>query len=108
MSFVDSQEVSQKSIIIKDYTIIIELPDTQKDIRYSKDNNVFCFKAGKRVWEIKDLLIQYSKEKQLKYYREMYFDIIDIGEGKLKCIGFYNHCIIDVYQEKIISIMNNK
>ena len=108
MSFVDSQEVSQKSIVIKDYTMIIELPDTQKDIKCSKDNNVFCLKAGERVWEIKDLLSRYSKEKQLQYFRDMYFDIIDIGEGKLECIGFYNHCIIDVYQEKIISIMNNR
>lgn len=107
MSFVYNK-ASQKSIIIGDYTIIIELPDTQKDIRGSKDNNVVCSKSGERIWEIKDLLTQYSKEKQFNYFSDIYFDIIDVGEGKLKCIGFYNHCLIDVYQQKIISIMNNR
>lgn len=38
----------------------------------------------------------------------MYFDIIKDSDGNLKCIGFINHCIIDVYKQEIITIINNR
>lgn len=102
------QEVGMKKTIpFGDYEVVIQLPNLNKDLSYSKDNNIVCFKAGNIVWEIEELLDRYSKENHLKYFDELYFDIAKDNNGKLRCTGFTNHCIIDVDQQQIISLINN-
>ncbi|WP_050638138.1 hypothetical protein [Candidatus Stoquefichus sp. SB1] len=103
-----NKEEMQKIITFGDYTILIELPNRNKDLSYSKDNNIICFKSGKVVWQIQQLLEEFSINNHLNYFSDIYFDITKEDNGELKCIGFTNHCIIDVYQQKIISIINNR
>lgn len=98
----------KKSITFNDYTVVIEIPNIDEDLSCSKENNIVCFKGEKVVWEIHQLLEKFSKKNHLKYYSDIYFDITKENNEQLRCTGFINHCIIDVYQQKIISIINNR
>ena len=103
----EDKEILQKTILFKDYEVVIQLP-IHDDVSESCDNNIICFKSGKVFWEIKQLLECYSRENHINYFHEMYFDISKKNDRILTCRGFYNHCVIDVYQKKIISIINNR
>lgn len=98
----------QKTVTFGDYEVIIQLPNIYEDLSHSTDNNIVCFREGVFIWNIGQLLERYSKENHLNYFNDMYFDIVKDNNGKLRCTGFINHCIIDVYQQQIISLINNR
>ena len=75
----------------------------------NKDNNINIYgEDGQLLWNISELLRTYSDKNGLKYYEDMYFDIILLGNEKISCIGFINHCEIDLKNESIINIVNNR
>ncbi len=63
---------------------------------------------GEILWKIEELLNNYSKEKNLKYFEEVYFNIIRINDTTAYAIGFTNHCEIDLENKKIIRLVNNR
>ena len=91
------------------YRVELIIPDTDRDLKYSSYNNINIYsKDGQLLWNISELLRTYSDKNGLKYYEDMYFDIILLGNEKISCIGFINHCEIDLKNESIINIVNNR
>ncbi len=103
----ENEVISQKNITFGDCKVVIQLPKGE-DASDSVVNNIVCFKSGKVFWEIKDLLECYARKNHINYFYELYFDIFKENDKILTCIGFYNHCVIDVFQKKILSIINNR
>lgn len=103
----ENEVISQKTITFGDCKVVIQLPDGA-NASDSVINNIVCFKSGKVFWEIKQLLECYARKNHINYFNELYFDISKKNDQILTCIGFYNHCVIDVFQKKILSIINNR
>ena len=103
----ENEDISQKTITFGDCKVVIQLPEGV-NASDSVVNNIVCFKSGKVFWEIKQLLECYARKNHINYFNERYFDISKKNDQILTCIGFYNHCVIDVFQKKILSIINNR
>jgi len=92
---------SKKLIEIGDYTVELLLPPALNNI------NVY-WRKGAKTWNIAELLKFYSDNSGHKYYSESYFDVRPNGHNKIYCVGFYNHCEIDLDSQTIIRIVNNR
>lgn len=78
-------------------------------MNYSSCNNINSYdKNGKLLWNISELLKAYLDKNALKYYDEMYFEIRLLEDDKIFCIGFINHCEIDLRNGIITKIVNNR
>ncbi|MNE99413.1 hypothetical protein D3C80_1980890 [compost metagenome] len=85
------------------------VPDGTKDLRYSEPNNINAYNLeGRLSWNISKLLKIYSDERGHKHYEDLYFDIRPLDNERLFCVGFINHCEIDLKTEKIIKLINNR
>lgn len=90
------------------YTIEIILPD-ENDLKGSTGNNINAYdKTGRCLWNISQLLQIYSDKNGLKYFDELYFDIRIIDNDTIFCIGFTNHCEVDLKSMYITKLVNNK
>jgi hypothetical protein len=99
----------KKLYTIGNYVAELVIPDETKDLSCSLPNNIDVYdKNGKHLWNITKLLSAYSNERGLKYYEELYFDIKAIDHDKMFCIGLINHCEIDLINEKILTLVNNR
>lgn len=91
------------------YIIELITPDTTKDLRGSRENNINVYNEnGIFLWNISELLKVYSDKNGLKYYEELYFDIRIVDKETIFCIGFNNHCEIDLKTRNIIRLICNK
>ncbi len=90
-------------------TIVLIIPDKSRDIKYSESNNINYYDENMNlIWNIEELLKDFSHNNDLKYYKEMYFDIRLMENGNLFCVGFINHCEISLKSNRIIKIINNR
>ena len=102
--------MSDKRIFnIGKYVVELIVPDTNRDLKYSLSNNINVYGANRQlIWNISELLKSYSDSIGLKYYDDMYFDIQLLDDEKIFCIGFINHCEIDLKSSSITKIINNR
>lgn len=102
--------MSDKKIFnIGKYIVELIVPDTNRDLSYSSGNNINAYDENKQlIWNISELLKNYSDRNGLKYYDDMYFDIRLLDNEKIFCIGFVNHCEIDLKSSSITKIVNNR
>lgn len=99
---------NKKIFEVGKYRVELIIPDKDIDLKYSSDNNINIYgEDGQLLWNISELLRAYSDKNGLKYYDDMYFDIILLTNEKIFCVGFINHCEIDLKNESIINIVNN-
>lgn len=99
----------KKIFKIGKYRIELLVPDTTKDLKYSLGNNINAYDENDfLLWNISDLLKTYSDKNGLKYYSEMYFDIRSLDNQNIFCVGFTNHCEIDLKTMNVIKIINNR
>ena len=101
---------SDKKILnIGRYKIELTLPDRTKDLSFSHPDNITAFdNNGLILWNISDLLKKYSEKNGLQYYSDMYFDIRLLENQNVFCVGFINHCEIELETDSIIKIINNR
>lgn len=100
---------NEKIFNVGKYKIKLILPDVSKDLKYSSGNNIDTYDENDLfLWNIAELLKAYSKENGLEYYDEMYFDIKIIDDGNILCVGFNNHCEINLKTAKIVKLINNR
>lgn len=52
---------AKKRVVLGEFEVVLELPYTDKDLKYSKDNNITCFRHGETVWNVEELLNRYSE-----------------------------------------------
>lgn len=96
-------------IKVGNYKIELALPDTTRDLRHSTENNINVFdENGLFLWNISELLKSYSDKNGLKYYNELYFDIRILDNKTIYCIGFDNHCEINLKTRNIVKLVNNR
>ena len=102
--------MSDKKIFkVENYIIELIIPDTHKDLKYSLSNNINVYdENGQLLWNISELLKSYSDRNGFKYYDDMYFDIRLLDNEKFFCIGFTNHCEIDLKSNSITKLVNNR
>lgn len=75
----------------------------------SSGNNINIYdKNGLFLYNISELLKDYSERNNLEYFSDMYYDIQVIDNQNIYCIGNINHCIINLTSKKIIKIINNR
>lgn len=99
----------KKILEIGKFKVELTLPDTSRDLKYSLDNNINVYDDnGYFLWNISELLKVYSDKNGFKYYEDMYFDIRLLDNERVFCIGFVNHCEIDLKSGSIIKIINNR
>lgn len=99
----------KKIFYIGKYNIELIVPNTNRDLKYSLSNNINLYgQDGELIWNISKLLKIYSDRIGLKYYDDMYFDIKVLDNDKILCIGFINHCEIDLERSRITKIINNR
>lgn len=104
---IDPKEV--KICYVGEYVVELIIPDTNRDLKYSLSNNINVYdKKGQLIWNISELLKNYSNGIGIKYYDDMYFDIRLLDNEKIFCIGFINHCEIDLKSSSITKIINNR
>ncbi len=85
------------------------VPYKNKDLKHSIENNINAYdEDGLLLWNISELLKTYSDKNGLRYDKDMYFDIRILDNENIFCIGFINHCEIDLKSKKIIRLANNK
>ena len=60
------------------------------------------------LWNISELLKNYSDKFCIKYYDELYFDIRILDKEMIFCIGFNNHCEIDLKSKAITRLVCNR
>lgn len=100
---------SMKTFNVGEYKIELVPLDTTKDLSLSKGNNVNAYdKNDLLMWNISELLKNYSDSNGLKYYDDMYFDVRVLDNQNIFCIGFTNHCEIDLKTMQIIKLVNNR
>jgi hypothetical protein len=100
---------NKKIFNVGNFKIELIVPDQTKDIRNSLENNINVFdENGELLWNISKLLKTYSDKNGVKYYDELYFDIRLLDNQNIFCIGFNNHCEIDLKTASIIKIVNNR
>jgi hypothetical protein len=100
---------NKKIFNVGNFKIELIVPDQTKDIRNSLENNINVFdENGELLWNISKLLKAYSDKNGVKYYDELYFDIRLLDNQNIFCIGFNNHCEIDLKTGSIIKIVNNR
>ena len=91
------------------YIIELVIPDTSKDLKGSKENNINVYdENGIFLWNISELLKNYSDKFCTKYYDELYFDIRILDKEMIFCIGFNNHCEIDLKNKVITRLVCNR
>ncbi len=102
--------MNEKNIYnVGEYVVELIVPNTKRDLKYSSDNNINVYgKNGELIYNISELLKAYSDKNGLKYYDDMYFDIRILDNEKIFCIGFINHCEIDLKISSITKIINNR
>jgi len=94
---------------VGEFKIEFVVPDTAKDLNLSKGNNVNAYdKNDLLIWNISELLKNYSDLNGLEYYDEMYFDVRVLDNQNIFCVGFTNHCEIDLKTMQIIKLVNNR
>jgi hypothetical protein len=99
----------KKIITIDKYKIELTLPDKTRDLKFSSGDNIQIYnKNGQFIWNISELLRNYSDRNGLKYYSDMYFDIRLLDNQNIFCVGFINHCEIDLKAGTIVRIVNNR
>ncbi len=99
----------KKIFEIGKYRVELTPPNTSRDLKYSSDNNINTYgDNGQLLWNISELLKAYSDKNGFKYYDDMYFDIRVLDNEKIFCIGFINHCEIDLKSGIITKIVNNR
>ena len=102
--------MSDKKIFnVGKYVVELIVPNTDRDLKYSSNNNINVYGENRQlIWNISKLLKNYSNRVGLKYYDDMYFDIRLLDNEKIFCIGFINHCEIDLKSSSITKIINNR
>ena len=91
------------------YKIELIIPDKSKDLSFSKINNINIYDENNIfICNISELLEIYSNINGLKYYEDMYFEIRKLENHHILCIGFINHCEIDLKTLEIIKLINNR
>ena len=91
------------------FRIELTLPDTNIDVKGSKDNNINIYDDnGHFLCNISELLKDYSNKNGLRYYEEMYYDVRILDNERIFCVGFYNHCEVDLKNSCITKIINNR
>jgi hypothetical protein len=91
------------------FRVELNFPDTSRDLKYSSDNNINIYDDnGHFLWNISELLKVYSDKSGLRYYEDMYFDIQLLDNERIFCVGFKNHCEIDLKSGSITKIINNR
>jgi len=99
----------KKIFKIGKYRIELIEADRSRDLNYSSDNNINAYdENGQFLWNISELLKTYSDKNGLKYYDDMYYSIRLLDNEKIFCIGFINHCEIDLKSSSITKIVNNR
>lgn len=98
-----------KELTISHLVLKLELPDETQDLKYSSSNNITAYNdKGIVLWNIRQLLKDYSNKNGLKYFDEMYFDIKPINDSKIYCVGINHHCEINLESMTITKIINNR
>ena len=91
------------------YRVELIVPDKTKDLKWSLGNNINVYDENDIfLWNISELLKSYSELNGLQYYDDMYFDIRILDNQNIFCIGFANHCEIDLKTKRIIKLVNNR
>lgn len=99
----------KKIFEIGKYRAELTVHNASEDLKSSSDNNIDAFdKNGLLLWNIAKLLKAYSDKNGFKYYSDVYFDIRLLDNEKIYCVGFYNHCEIDLKSGVITKIVNNR
>jgi hypothetical protein len=94
----------KKVFIVGQYKIELIVPNSSKEI-----NNINAYDENELLlWNISELLKSYSDKMGLKYYEDMYFEIRILDHHNIFCVGFINHCEIDLDTKCIIRIVNNR
>lgn len=100
---------NKKIFKVGNYKIELIVPDQTNDIKKTLENNINVFNEnGEFLWNISKLLKTYSDKNGLKYYDELFFDIRLLDNQNIFCIGFNNHCEINLKIGSIIKIVNNR
>ncbi len=98
----------EKIVIVDEYIIKLDVCDLT-NVSRCKPNTINGYnKQGKLIWTISELLENYSNVKSSNYIEDIFFDVIDLGKKRVKCIGFYNHLEIDLDKLVITRLINNK
>lgn len=99
----------KKMFEIGKHRIELIVPDRSRDLKYSSGDNINAYgENGQLLCNISELLRTYSDKNGLKYYSDMYFEIRLLGDEKIFCIGFINHCEIDLKVGCITRIVDNR
>jgi len=88
---------SQKIIELEEYKIVLTIPDLTRDLKFSSGDNIDIYdENGQILWNISDLLKNYSERNGLKYYSDMYFDIrlLDNVVDTVHCLPLWE--ILDI------------
>lgn len=97
-----------KHYAINIYILEINIDDTQR-LEATNLNNVNLYdKEHNKLWNIKELLVEYSNNNNIKYHDELFFDVRILDDNTFKLSGFYNHCIVSIETMKIIKLVNNR
>jgi len=99
---------NSKVIKLSNQRIVLYLNEPQNSKEWVANNIKSYDSDGNLNWEIGILLEEYASSNKLEYCEDVYFDILVIAENRLKCIGFNNHCEIDLIKSKIVRLMNNR
>ncbi len=101
--------MSVKKLRVKNIVLELIVPEKNCNLIYSPINNINAYNEdGNVLWNIGQLLTDYSDKHKLHYFDEMYFDIQTIDDNTIRCVGFNNHCEINLDSKAIIRIINNR
>ncbi|MFT4145172.1 MAG: hypothetical protein QM644_12015 [Mobilitalea sp.] len=98
----------KKLFYVGEYILELIVPD-DLSLKDSLKNNINAYNEnGQLVWNIAELLKDFSIQNGLKYFDDMYFDIRVLYDDKIFCMGYINHCEIDLKEGRITKIVNNR
>ncbi len=98
----------KRTIIVGEHIIKLDVCESTNVSKCRLNNIKGHSSQGNLSWTISELLEDYSNEKLLSYLEDLFFDVIDLGCNRVRCIGFYNHLEVDLDKLKIIRLINNK
>lgn len=98
-----------KSLRLYNFIVELELPENINNVSNYKLNNIKFYNENHiYLYDISMLLKDYSKKNNLGYTEEVYFDIKITEDNLLFCQGYVNHCKVNVLENQIVKIINNR
>lgn len=99
---------SKQIFKLANYNVELTVPPENLNGCSLKNNIDVYDHDGVYLWNISELLKVYSAKNGLKYYDELYFDIRLLDNHNIFCIGFNNHCEVNLKNKSITKLINNR